>query len=286
MFNSRIAKLEWNNSVFNIPEKQRLYNSVPHLMVGFDTETTGFTNEYEPISYGFAIYKNGKLHKTEHFLAHPLKYNRVREGAPVGISRWIEPDAVATHGWSNDAISLSSNGNMTPLDDNYPAHELLHPEEFKNMTMADVSKRYYPPALHPRVAINRAVSLLNHYMKQGAVLVGANPKYDLESFHTTYKKYNDADMSTTGLNLGFHWSENGKLQKIDGPVIDIITHDRTLDPGFVEKGHPDYRSRSLTNLAQHYGVDPGGHKALDDARATVDVYLKQVDAVRRKAGIQ
>ena len=285
MFNSRIAKVEWNNSVFNIPESHRLYDSVPPLMVGFDTETTGF-NDPEPISYGIITYRNGVKHgPTEHFLAQPLKENGIRRGTGGGTSRWIEPGAVDTHGWSNDAIDLSANGDMKPLDDNYPANEMLHPEEFSKMKMADVSKRYYPPATHPRVAINRAVSRLAHYMKQGAVLVGANPMYDLSVLHSTYKKYNDADISTSGLNLGYYKDGKNKL-RVKAPVIDVISHDRTLDPSLVEKGHPDYRSRSLTNLAQHYGVNPGGHEALDDARASIDVYLKQVDAVRRKIGLQ
>ena len=286
MFNSRIAKMEWNNSVFNIPESNRLYNSVPPLMIGFDTETTGLKNNPEPISYGFGIYRNGKLHRTEHFLAQPLKENAIRNGTGGGVSRPSEPGAVDTHGWSDNAIRLSANGDMKPLDDNYPANEMVHPEEFSKMKMADVSKRYYPPATHPRVAINRAVSLLAHYMKQGAVLVGANPTYDLNSFFNTYKKYNNADISTSGLNLGYYKYGDHKILRVKAPVIDVISHDIALDPHEVLKGEPGYRSRSLTNLAKHYGVDPGGHKALDDACATVEVFKKQVDAVRRKAGIQ
>jgi len=283
MFNSRTASNTWNNSVFNIDPKRRLYTSVPPLMIGFDTETTGFTDP-EPISYGIVTYRNGVQHGIpEHFIADPLENNGARHASrglliqPYG-RRNIEPDAEKTHGWSKEAINLSAFGDMRPIDDRYEAPELLHPEEFSKLTMPDVVKRYYPPATHPRVAVNRAVARLAHHVKQGGVIVGSNPMYDLTALYTRYQKYNGADISTSGLDLGFHKDKKGVLRiSPTAPVIDVIEHDRVLDPSLVKKGHPDYRSRSLTNLSAHYGVKPGGHEALDDARAAMDVYMKQVE---------
>ena len=273
MLNSKNAAVEWNNSVFNIPAEHRLYNSVPRLMVGFDTETTGLKNP-EPISYGIVTYHNGIQHgHPEHFLAQPLDLENSTKSHSV--PRHIEEGASDVHGWSDDSLSMSAHGNIVPLDDQDPAPELQDPKQFSKLSMSDVANRFYPPATHPKIAVNRAVNRLAHYMKQGAVLVGANPMYDLSVLHDTYKKYNNADISTSGLNLGFYRDKKGKLQT-NAPVIDVIQHDRVLDPNVLPKDHPQYRNRKLTSLAQHYGVEPGGHKALDDARAAIDVYLKQV----------
>ncbi len=55
------------------------------------------------------------------------------------------------------------------------------------------------------------------------------------------------------------------------PVIDVIKHDEVIESRAVST-----RRRSLTNLCQYYGVAPGGHNALSDARASVEVFLAQV----------
>jgi DNA polymerase III epsilon subunit-like protein len=63
------------------------------------------------------------------------------------------------------------------------------------------------------------------------------------------------------------------------PVIDVIKHDEVIESRAVSA-----RRRSLTSLCQYYGVAPGGHNALSDARASVEVFLAQVarnDAQRR-----
>jgi DNA polymerase III epsilon subunit-like protein len=54
-------------------------------------------------------------------------------------------------------------------------------------------------------------------------------------------------------------------------TIDVIEHDLLMDPSRVLRPR-----RGLEHLCAHYGVNPGGHDALDDARATVEVFLEQV----------
>ena len=54
------------------------------------------------------------------------------------------------------------------------------------------------------------------------------------------------------------------------PIIDVIELDRSIDKDFVARPR-----RGLEFLCKHYGIEPGGHHALGDARATIEVLLKQ-----------
>ena len=64
-----------------------LWHELPVLMVGFDIESTGLDTEVdEPISYGFAVYRDGELVGEEEFFALP--------------SVAIHPAAEKVHGWS------------------------------------------------------------------------------------------------------------------------------------------------------------------------------------------
>ena len=60
-------------------------------------------------------------------------------------------------------------------------------------------------------------------------------------------------------------------------IIDVIDHDLAMDPS------REFRPRrGQAYLCRHYGVNPGGHDALKDARAAVEVFLEQV--VHNNAG--
>ena len=64
------------------------YQSVPELVLGFDTETTGLSTFSErAISYGFCLYREGQLEWTDHFFVVPDV--PISEGAQRvhGISR-------------------------------------------------------------------------------------------------------------------------------------------------------------------------------------------------------
>ena len=118
------------------------------------------------------------------------------------------------------------------------------------------------PALHPKIGVNRMAQALAHYAKQGAVIIGANHRgYDMSVLKNTYSKYNNgAPLRTSGFDPD------------STRMIDVIRHEQAVTgkPGFV----------SLEKLCDKYGVDPGGHKALDDARASVDVLRNQAQQVR------
>jgi DNA polymerase III epsilon subunit-like protein len=65
-----------------------LYESIPELVVGFDTETTGLdTSLDEAISYGLAVYQNGALVDQHHWFVLPER--PIHEGAQKvhGVSR-------------------------------------------------------------------------------------------------------------------------------------------------------------------------------------------------------
>lgn len=122
-------------------------------------------------------------------------------------------------------------------------------------------------ALSVAMGLIRTVGVLREYLAKGALIVGANVSpFDIEMLRRSYasvlKKNLLDDLSVTRL-----------------PVIDVIKHDEVIESRSVST-----RRRSLTNLCQYYGVAPGGHNALSDARASIEVFLAQVarnDAHRR-----
>jgi DNA polymerase III epsilon subunit-like protein len=54
-------------------------------------------------------------------------------------------------------------------------------------------------------------------------------------------------------------------------IIDVVEHDLAIEPSRALRPR-----RGLTFLSNHYGVVPGGHDALQDARAAVEVFMEQV----------
>jgi DNA polymerase III epsilon subunit-like protein len=243
----------WDDSEFDRPEGERIHRVVPPLMVGFDLETTGLDVKHDqPISYGFTEYRDGKQTGVKHhFIVKPT--------VP------IHEKASAVNGWTADKLEKSYNGEI----------------------VTDFSYNKYAPALDPRIGVQKAASILSDYQKQGAVIVGANHhKFDFAMLSNTYKTLNAFPIETTGLVPPRVSDEKNPRVFFDPTAIktiDVISHDRRLDPEQYAYNHPLYRSRSLENLAKHYQVEPSSHIALDDARASVDVYLRQVE--RNKKGI-
>jgi hypothetical protein len=243
----------WDDSEFDRPEGERIHRVVPPLMVGFDLETTGLDVKHDqPISYGFTEYRDGKQTGVKHhFIVKPT--------VP------IHEKASAVNGWTADKLERSHNGEI----------------------VKDFNDNEYAPALDPRVGVQKAASILADYQKQGAVIVGANHhKFDFPMLANTYKTLNAFPIETTGLVPPRVTDEKDSRVIFDPTAIktiDVIAHDRRLDPEQHASNHPLYRSRSLENLAKHYQVEPSTHIASDDARASVDVYLKQVE--RNKKGI-
>lgn len=105
-----------------------------------------------------------------------------------------------------------------------------------------------------------AVETLRRYQKLGASFVGANlVRFDLEMLRRSCH-------SVLGKALEDKYFDISMLQ-----TIDVIEHDLAIEPS--RESRP---RRGLENLCRHYGVEPGGHDALHDAQATVEVFFEQV----------
>lgn len=105
----------------------------------------------------------------------------------------------------------------------------------------------------------RALDRLRGYHELGAFVVGANlTGFDLAMLRWTVRDALEAEEDFDPRTLR---------------TIDVIDHELV-----VRRGEPARYRRSLTSLCQHYGVRPGGHDAVGDARAAVEVLIAQVVA--------
>jgi len=106
----------------------------------------------------------------------------------------------------------------------------------------------------------RAMEVLGSSQRNNAYFVGANlVRFDLEMFRRSYQSVFAREPEADGLAIS------------DLQVIDVIEHDLLIEPSRALRPR-----RGLEHLCAHYGVVPGGHDALDDARATVEVFFEQV----------
>ena len=149
----------------------------------------------------------------------------------------------------------------------------LGAQRVHGVSMEDLESKYRArEALSVSMGLIRAVGILREYLDRGAIIVGANVAFfDLEMMRRSYS-------SVLSKNL----LDDLHVERL--PVIDVIKHDEVI-----ESRATSGRRRSLTSLCQYYGVTPGGHNALSDARASVEVFLAQVarnDGERRAAAPQ
>lgn len=143
-----------------------------------------------------------------------------------------------------------------------PAAQRVH-----GLSTGDIeAKRETDLVLNVEGGLVRAVEILRRYQELGAHFVGANVvRFDIEMLRRSYQ-------SVLGKALDDDLLDLSLLQ-----VIDVIEHDLVIEPGRDKRPR-----RGLEYLCRHYGVTPGGHEALGDARATVEVFIEQV--VRNNAG--
>ncbi|MBW4078585.1 MAG: 3'-5' exonuclease [Acidobacteria bacterium] len=112
----------------------------------------------------------------------------------------------------------------------------------------------------------RATEIMRDYQHQGAYFVGANVvRFDIEMLRRSYE-------SVLAKSLNDDLLDVSMLQ-----VIDVIEHDWAIEPSRDQRPR-----RGLEQLCHYYGIEPGGHDALGDARATVEVFFEQV--VRNNRG--
>lgn len=135
------------------------------------------------------------------------------------------------------------------------------------LTVEDLqAKRAEASVFNLESGLVHAVDILRRYQQMGAFVVGANVvRFDLEMLRRSYESVFARALSDDVLDLSL-------LQ-----IIDVIEHDLAIEPG-----RNDRPRRGLEYLCRHYGVKPGGHQALGDARATVEVFIEQV--VKNNAG--
>jgi DNA polymerase III epsilon subunit-like protein len=108
--------------------------------------------------------------------------------------------------------------------------------------------------------LSHAIRVLRHFHQRGAYIVGSNvSRFDLEMLRRS-------SMSVLGNALDTPYFDISLLR-----IIDVVEHDLAIEPSRALRPR-----RGLTFLSNHYGVVPGGHDALQDARAAVEVFMEQV----------
>ncbi len=108
--------------------------------------------------------------------------------------------------------------------------------------------------------LTHAIRVLRHFHQRGAYIVGSNlGRFDLEMLRRS-------SMSVLGNALDTPYFDISLLR-----IIDVVEHFLAIEPSRVLRPR-----RGLTFLSHHYGVVPGGHDALQDARAAVEVFMEQV----------
>ena len=108
--------------------------------------------------------------------------------------------------------------------------------------------------------LTNAVRILREFHELGAYVVGSNiGRFDLEMLRRSA-------ISVLGRALDDQYFDLSLLR-----IIDVVEHDLAIEPSRAVRPR-----RGLSYLCDHYGVSQGGHDALGDARAAVEVFMEQV----------
>ena len=135
----------------------------------------------------------------------------------------------------------------------HPAAEKVH-----GWSRLALEKLHRAGEAHSAVAgVARAAQRLREFHAQGAHFVGAYPQYDFRMTTSLLRRHSMGDLEVLGFDLA------------TVRLIDVCQHDRTIDPDRT-------RRRNLTALSGHYQLIPGNHTAIGDAKAAVEVFIKQV----------
>jgi DNA polymerase-3 subunit epsilon len=122
------------------------------------------------------------------------------------------------------------------------------------------SKRLSNVVYSVEEGLRHTMDILRRYEGLGALLVGSNlSQFDIEMFRWSYRTIVGRNPEQDGLHLS-------NLR-----IIDVVEHDLVIEPSRSSRPR-----RGLDYLCRHYGVQPGGHDALNDARAAVEVFFEQV----------
>lgn len=108
--------------------------------------------------------------------------------------------------------------------------------------------------------LTEAIRILREFHALGAFIVGSNiGRFDLEMLRRT-------SISVLGRALDDQDFDLSLLR-----IIDVVEHDLAIEPSRAQRPR-----RGLGHLCEHYHVPQGGHDALGDARAAVEVFMEQV----------
>ncbi|MHB1907197.1 MAG: 3'-5' exonuclease [Acidimicrobiales bacterium] len=134
-------------------------------------------------------------------------------------------------------------------------------QRIHGLTLEDIESKRASDAVYPLPAgLVRAIEVLGDFHRRGAYVVGSNVcRFDLEMLRRS-------SISVLGRALDDEELDLSLLR-----IIDVVEHDLAIEPS--REARP---RRGLEHLCRHYGVRPGGHDALGDARAAVEVFLEQV----------
>lgn len=134
-------------------------------------------------------------------------------------------------------------------------------QRIHGLTLEDIESKRASDAVYPLPAgLVRAIEVLSDFHRRGAYVVGSNVcRFDLEMLRRS-------SISVLGRALDDEELDLSLLR-----IIDVVEHDLAIEPS--REARP---RRGLEHLCRHYGVRPGGHDALGDARAAVEVFLEQV----------
>jgi DNA polymerase III epsilon subunit-like protein len=129
------------------------------------------------------------------------------------------------------------------------------------MSLADLeAKREGATVYNVEAGLTRAIKILRDFHARGAHIVGSNiGRFDLEMLRRSCISVLDDPL------------DRGEFDISLLRIIDVVEHDLAIEPSRELRAR-----RGLTHLCRHYGVTPGGHDALGDARAAVEVFLEQV----------
>lgn len=134
-------------------------------------------------------------------------------------------------------------------------------QRIHGLSLEDIELKQGFEALYSvEAGLTRAIKILSDFHTLGAHVVGSNVgRFDLEMLRRS-------SISVLGTALDDDYFDISLLR-----IIDVVEHDLAIEPS------RELRSRrGLQFLCEHYGVTPGGHDALGDARAAVEVFLEQV----------
>jgi DNA polymerase III epsilon subunit-like protein len=129
------------------------------------------------------------------------------------------------------------------------------------LSVEDIERKRSTDSVYSlKEGLTRAVEILSRYQDLNAYFVGSNLlRFDVEMLRWSYESVFSRSPDDDGLKIS-------RLR-----IIDVVDHDLLIEPS-----RADRPRRGLGYLCAHYGVKQGGHDALADARAAVEVFFEQV----------